>query len=113
MPMLSTHSGTASSDSVRRGHRALRHPATATAIATPDTPIHTHSSRGAGSPARPSESIYQCAHPAAVKPTMIATGNHTRYHRRDRKPMAATSTTTAMICSVGGSQPCSNDRPCR
>jgi hypothetical protein len=57
--------------------------------------------------------MYQCVHAAAIRPTATATGSHTSRHRRDRQPIAKTSTTAATAHTVGGSQPCNNDKPCR
>src|SRR5205085_952243 len=103
----------ASRDTPRRHHRLPRQPNTATASATPVRVTQMYSDDGAGSPASPSESMYQCAHAARTRPTATETGSHTNRHRRDRHPAATTSTTAATAHTVGGSQPCSNDSPPR
>ena len=57
--------------------------------------------------------MYQCVHAARIRPTTSATGSHTSRQRRDRQPIATTSTTAATAHTVGGSHPCNKDRPCR
>ena len=73
----SRHSGNATTDTVRRHHRAPRQPATSTAAATPDRPTQIHSECGAGSPASPSEATYQYAATARATPMIAAHGSHT------------------------------------
>jgi len=42
-----------------------------------------------------------------------ATGTEITRHRRDRRPIANTSTTAVITCTVAGIQPCINDIPGR
>ena len=53
------HSGNATTAALRRHHRAPRQPVTSTTAETPTAAIQIHSNFGAGSPARPSDEMYQ------------------------------------------------------
>ena len=54
--------------------------------------------------------MYQYAAAVRAAPTTSAHGSHTNRQRRVRRPIAASSATAAMTCTVIGIHPCINDR---
>ena len=106
---FSRHSGTASTATTRRHHRALRHPSTAIAVPIAVSPIQTHSSGGDESPDTPANPMYQCAATAPTTPTASADGSSRSRQRGERQPIAHSNTATLNACTAGGSQPCISD----
>ena len=107
---LSTHIGTASTETPRRHHCAPRQPRISTPTARPVAAIQIHSRGGAGSPATPSKPMYQCAHSASTTPPTNITGIQTVLQRCDRQPIAHTTAVAATSCAAAGSQPWISDR---
>ena len=105
----STHSGTANTDTVRRHHRLSRQPKTRTAPAIALSVIQIHSVGGAGWPATPDQSRYQCIPAATATPSSSATGTQSNRHRAERQPIATNRTAAAITWIVIGTQPCSNE----
>ena len=61
----------------------------------------------------PSKSTYQCAQLAAATPVRMANGSHITRQRRERQPIANSSTVAVTACATGGAYRCSNDTPWR
>ena len=57
----------------------------------------------------PAAVMYQCSHIASPTPSPAANGTRSIHQRRDRHPIAHTSSTSASACIVGGTQPCINE----
>lgn len=108
--MQSSVSGTAMTAVPRRHHRLPRQPAARITTATPVNAIHTHSDRGAGLPANPSDSMYQLVPATRMPPTAAANGSQMSAQRRERQPIAAINTTAVMTWMLVGTQPCIKDR---
>ncbi len=56
--------------------------------------------------------MYQCAQAATPAPTATAAGSHSSRQRRDRHPIASSSTVTVTAWTVPGIQPCISDVWC-
>ncbi|SHV34691.1 Uncharacterised protein [Mycobacteroides abscessus subsp. abscessus] len=105
----SAHRGTASRAIPRRRHRDPRQPRIRTVAANPPSAVQIHSPTGAGSPAMPSEVMYQYNPAAHATPTASAHGNRLTLHCRDRRPIAQHSATNASSWIRNGSHPCVSD----
>lgn len=100
-----TQSGTADRDDARRHQRTLRHPATTSPTATLAAPIQNHNSRGAGSPAIPKLSKNRWAQSVTATPLAKIPGNTSSRQRRERHPLAPTSTNAEVSCARTGKKP--------
>jgi hypothetical protein len=57
----------------------------------------------------PVDAMSQCAHTARITPRTNANGTWSTRQRRVRQPMAPTSTTALVVCTVAGTHPCINE----
>lgn len=95
MPAHRTHSGIDSTATPRRHQRAPRQPTRNTAAARPLIAIHNHSVVGAGSPATPSEVMYQRDSAVTATAAISATGSTRLSQLRARHWIATISTSNA------------------